>query len=76
MNIDKIFLLIWFFAEVLINAVLVMYGIAHLAHPNETDFGKSKFTRFLVWLGLSLVIIPFFLVHLDIRYHPEKGGGA
>lgn len=72
--IDNMFLLGWFFTEVLMIGVLNIYLIAHYAHPNDTSFGSHKLTRFVCWIGFTIVYIPILLVHLDFDYyknHPD-----
>ena len=42
-----------------------MYAIAYLGHSNETPFGDSKFSKLIVWFGMTIGFIPIFLVTLD-----------
>jgi hypothetical protein len=48
-------------------AIASIYLIANLAHPNDTEFAKSKLSKFLIWLGFTISLMPILIVHLDVQ---------
>jgi len=64
---DLLFILIWFFVELIATAIINIYIIAHFSHSNETALGKMKITKIIIWIGLTLIMMPFFLVHMDVK---------
>ena len=58
---------IWFFTELFVIAILLIYMIAEYAHPNDTAFGSRKSSRFLVWFGFFVSFLPMLFVMIDLN---------
>lgn len=58
---------IWFFTELFVLAILLIYLIAEYAHPNDTAFGSLKSSRFLVWFGFFVSFLPMLFVMMDLN---------
>ena len=46
--------------------VYILYFIADYAHPEDTDFGRSIFTRVMIFLGFLAAYSSMLMVQLDV----------
>ena len=63
--IDDVLTKVWFFTQIVVVAISMVYMIAEFAHPNDTEFGRSIISRIIIWLGFTMSFLPIMLVHLD-----------
>ena len=67
---------IFFFVEFIIIGICNLYLIAYLAHPNDNKFATSIFSRITIWIGFTVVYLPFITIYYDAQqtqnYFDEK----
>lgn len=53
--------------ELLCCMAYIIYLIADLAHPEDTDFGKSKLMRGMIFVGFLASFSSMLMVQLDVN---------